>query len=316
MMKRAKFLSKIGAILLLSGSIIFFIAFAAAGFRIGNLNGIKAFAKTDELEAAESIAITLNTTDVDIIFDDSADKISIKYEEMKDSNGETLLKFNVSRKNGKITVSEWESWKSEIYIFDFNSPKITLTIPSSLGVALNVTTDTGDISLLGNASLKESSFTTDTGDVVTASATIKSTETLSFLTDTGDFFLGKVDTGALVIETDTGDVELKKQIKANSVSIKSDTGDIEAYADIIADKLNIRLDNGEFDSSAIIDAMEINVLLDNADVDATFIGEKSDYTIMVSIDNGDSNVKNGGNGARRLNVKSNNGDIEIKFRSR
>ena len=66
----------------------------------------------------------------------------------------------------------------------------------------------------------------------------------------------------------------------------------------------------------MIDAMEINVLLGNADIDAALIGEKSDYTIAANVKNGESNIRSGGNGARRLNVKSNNGDIEIKFRSR
>lgn len=316
MIKRAKFLSKVGGVLLLFGSVLFFIAFAASGFSFKTISGLDATAKSEELPICDSITVNVDTSNVKIIFDDSAELITLKHEELTDSNGELIRKFNVSYENGKISVNEWESLKSELYLFDFHISQIELTIPSSLAVALNVTTDTGDVSLSGNGNLKKSSFETDTGDVVTTSAIIKSSESITFLTDTGDIYLGKLNTGAVLIETNTGDILLEEKITASTVSVKSDTGDIDAIADIITNALSVNIKNGDFESSAIIDAMEISASLWNGDIEVALIGESADYTVILNVHNGDANIQSGGNGARRLNVKSNSGDIEIKFRSR
>ena len=156
----------IGIVALLLGAIIFVIGLAAAGWNIFNISGITVTDNTyNEAGTVQNLNINLDTSDLTIIFDESADKISVVYPTEKNQKGELVSEITVTESGNTLSVTHKNSWKKHVFLFNFTDTKIKITVPAKRVMSLNVETDTGDVKLEGNATLANSAIETDTGDI-------------------------------------------------------------------------------------------------------------------------------------------------------
>ena len=327
----------IGIILLIIGGIVFVIGFAISGFNYNKLSSVKVVegSFTESADAPiDKIEILFNTTDITVKFDDLASEISVSYQTLADRNDKAITTITATVNSGKLTVKE--DYARKIHLFPFTpSTQTTVTIPASRVISLVSDVDTADITVIGTATLQSVVFKTDTGDVNTKDAVIKSLTSFSIETDTGDARLGKIDTPSLSIETDTGytaltedvvtdvanlevdtgDIAVMKSLTANKIQLELDTADLKIKGKIKTSSLFIDLSTGDIESdNGVIDAESIVIDGGTGDVEMTLFGKLSDYTVTINQGTGDSNIKNQGGGSRTLNITLSTGDVDVDFK--
>lgn len=335
-----RFLSKLlalGIIFVLIGGIVFVIGFAMSGFNYDKLSSVKVVdgSFTESADAPiDKIELLFDTTDITVKFDDSASEISISYQMLADKNDKAITTITTAVDSGKLTLKE--DLARKINLFPFSpSTKATVTVPASRIISLFCNVDTADITVIGSATLQSVTFKSDTGDVNTKDAIIKSLSSFSIETDTGDSRLGKIDTPSLIIETDTGRTTFTEDVVTDVAKIETDTGDITVMKSLTANRIDAELDTGNLKfkgnvktssllietntgdietDNAIIDAESIVINGSTGDVEVTLFGKSSDYTVTINQSTGDSNIKNQGGGSRTLNISLSTGDVEVDFK--
>lgn len=334
-----RFLSRLlafGIILTIIGGILFAIAFSISGFNFRKMSSVTAVEHSFTESADEpinNIKIKLDTSDINVIFDENATEVSATYQTLNAKNDNVLTSIEVSVESGKLTIEETKEFK--IHIFPYVSDaKATITIPSSREITLSTEVTTGDITVSGNATVKGLELKSSTGDIDMRGATIKSLSGISMETDTGWLSLGKFDTVSLSIKGNTGDVyihdgvvtgETKIQLTTGDLTIvnslisskietKASTGDVTFKGNLKASTLSIETSTGEIESDdGVVDAESIVIDTSTADVKMTLKGKLSDYTVLIDQSTGDSNISNSVGGSRTLNISVSTGDIEIDF---
>ena len=328
----------LGIILVLIGGIVFVIGFAMSGFNLDKLSSLKVVegSFTESADAPiDKIELLFNSTDITVKFDETASEISVVYETLTDKNDKAITTISATVESGKLTVKEACARKINIFPFS-KSTKATVTIPKDRVISLISKVDTGDVTIIGTATLQEVSLTADTGDVKTKDAVIKSLTSFFMESDTGDFRLGKIDTPYLHIETDTGYTTFTEDVVADAVEIEVDTGDIRVMKSLSANKTEIEMSTAdlklfgtlkttslfvEFSTGdveaedGVIDAESIVMEGRTGDVEATLFGKLSDYTVLINQGTGHSNVKNQEGGPKRLSISLSTGDVEIDFKN-
>ncbi len=297
---------------ILLGALIFFIGFAISGFNIFNLTKIEHVEKTYSTEAApvSRISVTSGSYDVTLRFEDGIDKISATYGEKLLPDGEVMSCLSASVEGGVLNISVIDSKKFTIW--DFNSSKLNITIPSDVNADVAVNVKSADINVIGNAILKSLDIEVSSGDVDTTAALISVNGAISVDGDTGDVELGEITAASLEIETDTGDVKLNK-ITTGVLNIECDTGDVE-LGKITAESIRIETDTGDVEcDGGVIEASSITVTTDTGDVELTLSGSELDYTVKAYTATGSSNVSDRIGGEKTLTVRLSTGDIRIKF---
>lgn len=307
----------IGIIFIFVGGLIFFIGFAASGFNFNTLSGVR-HENTTKTESSDtkydSITIDFDTVDINIVFDQSADAVSISYPLSFNKNGDALNEVTVTESENGIILKERVIWKRGLMFWGIKTPVLTVTIPAERSVSLNLETDTGDIVFIGDGQLENLSISVDTGDIKAGDSEISVTEDVNLESDTGDAKFKSIIANNFIAELDTGDLFLGDATVFNNMDISTDTGKINFTGTIIADTIKIDVDTGDVRAKkAVIDAQTITVKSDTGDVSATLAGTKSDYTILISLSTGDSNVENQSGGARSFSLKSSTGDCNVFF---
>lgn len=335
-----KFLSRLlafGIILTIIGAIVFAVGFSISGFNYSKMSSISVVDNiyTESADAQiDSLAILFDTTDIAVNFDENATEISITYQTLESKNKKPITSVTVSVESGKLTLKEYN--ENRFYLFPIKpSAKTTVTIPASRQISLFTEVDTGDVTITGNTTLKSLKINSDTGDIDTRAAVIKSLSDMSFETDTGSIKLGKIDTDTLSIDESTGDVSILEGVVANKTEIELSTGDLTVISSLAAKTVEIKASTGDVlfkgnvktesllldtrtgeieSDGAVIDAEEITIETSTADVELTLKGKLSDYTVLVEQSTGESNITNRTGGSRTLNINVSTGDIEIEFK--
>jgi len=193
-------LVKIGLVLTLLGGIIFVAAFAASDFNFEKMSGIvtttETYTESDGF-TANKLVLDFDTTDIKLNFDENATKISIQYNEKITKKGDTLSYVTPSERDGIITLIETKNWKENLFLWDFKTPTVTVTIPKERVLELVIETDTGDVTITGTGTLNGAEISTDTGDVYATRATLISTKAIKFEADTGDVKLKNLTAAGL-----------------------------------------------------------------------------------------------------------------------
>lgn len=317
MKKSLSRLVKIGLVLTLLGGIIFVAAFAASDFNFEKMSGIvtttETYTESDGF-TANKLVLDFDTTDIKLNFDENATKISIQYNKKSTKRGDTLSYVTPSERDGTITLVETKNWKENLFLWDFKTHIVTVTIPKERVLELVIETDTGDVTITGTGTLNGAEISTDTGDVYATRATLISTKAIKLEADTGDVKLKNLTAAGLDIETDTGDITLTDVTVSDSIILSADTGDLEIKGSLNARYLEIETDTGEFDADeAVINAEIISIKTDTGDITARIAGKLTDYEVKAKTRTGDSNITNQAGGARKLTLISSTGDIEIFF---
>ncbi len=279
---------------------------------------------TDHFETSEhtvtedfqSIAIDTDTADVTFVLGDGEDCTVTCYEKEN-------IKHTVTVEDGTLSVKvhDTRKWYEHIGI-QFDSPKITISIPKDTYGALTVKTDTGDVTVPRELQFQSLNVTVSTGDVK-CYATV--TEALQISTSTGEIFVENMTAGSLSASTSTGNVTLSDiacdgeveigvstgktkltNLTCKRLSSTGSTGDIILTNVIATEAFSIERSTGDvrFDRC---DAAEILVITDTGDVSGSLLSEK---IFSVDTDTGRKEVPDTHTGGR-CKITTDTGDVTI-----
>ncbi len=164
----------------------------------------------------------------------------------------------------------------DIRITDLSTGELELSVSTGDVSVSGVTCDgevkanasTGKISL---SSITCKSFTSsaDTGDISLTG--VVTTEKLLIERETGDVELERCNAAKLFITTDTGEVELDR-CDADEIFIETDTGDVEGS--LLSDKVFIvRTDTGEVDVPKTVTGGRCEITTDTGDIEIKIVGD-------------------------------------------
>ena len=310
-----------GALTLLGGT-VFTIGMAAAGWDFTILNTVEYKYKTYETNGSPTeIVMEFETTDIAVYFDDTATQIRVEYPEAYNKKGKQISTVTVAEADGKLVLrEETKGWESFIWNIGPSACASVYVpsgyLPSADGCALRLETDTGDVTLHGNAALRSLTIETDTGDLSLSELTA---ENLQIEVDTGDVTLnGKVTlTGALTIDTDTGDLKISDMVTAKTISLKTDTGEIYAKKMLTGEAIAIRTSTGDIECNGPLHGTSLILSTSTGDIEARIAGKNAEYAITVEQSTGSTNVHSNlesvTNATKSLKLKTGTGDIHVEF---
>ncbi len=301
--------------LLLTGGIIFVVAFGSAGWKFSAFTSVVVQTETyEEKEDSPISTLVIDFETADILVKEG-DALSVEYPLIKNRRGKAMNQVTVQDENGTLSVSdEYTSW-GHIGIWGFSDIILTVTIPKGRVLTLDWETDTGDITFAkGEYAFTTIDIETDTGDIQTGAATLVCETEALFTTNTGDVDAENITAQKIIVDTDTGDVELQNCVAAQAIFIETSTGDVELSGSVVAPTVNVETDTGDVSTDeCVLEAESVTFTTDTGDVEITLAGAASDYTITVETDTGRSNLSSGGNGSKKLSITTDTGDIQVRF---
>ena len=320
-MKKMKIVMIVSALVVVLGLALTLLGLLIMRFDWKRLEFSNYQSKTYEfVEDFNSIVIDIDTADVDFrLSQDGVCRVSCFEDEQRS--------HTVTVQDGTLQIGVTATkWYHHIGLFNFNEPTITVSLPKAAYDALQINTDTGDVTLPSELSFTNATVKCDTGDVSWQSAVA---ETLTVTTDTGDIKIagvspkklsvkdhtgdisvsdGKIE--ALEVSTHTGEVELSL-IECGALTLESDTGDVELKSLIATGAISITTDTGEVDLDGC-DAATISIRTNTGDVWGLLLSEK---VFVTKTDTGDVDVPRGTSGGA-CEVTTDTGDIELSIKGK
>lgn len=319
-MKKMKIAMIISAIVIAVGLALALLGLLMMRFDWRRLDLSHYQSKTHEfVEDFNSISIDVDTADVSFrLSQDGVCRVACFEDERKT--------HTVTVQNGTLQIRVAKSkWYHNIGLFNFNEPSITVSLPKEAYDALEIDTDTGDVSLPRELSFTNATLECHTGDVNWQSAV---SDTLSVTTDTGEIGIAGVSPKKLSVKDHTGDIsvgdgkievlevsthtgEVKLfSIECGTLTVESDTGDVE-LKDLLAETaISITTNTGDVDLEAC-DAATVTVRTDTGDVWGILLSEK---VFVTKTDTGDVEVPKSTSGGV-CEVITDTGDIELSVSS-
>ena len=215
-MKKATILS---VVFILVGSIIFAVAMSLSKWDFKKLSTVNY--QTNEhflTESFDSVEISTKTANINfVITEDSTAKV-VCYEE-KD------LKHSVTVSGGVLSIKVEDNRNFLKFLrVDFNSPKITVYLPSKDYANLKVNASTANV-LVENAKFSDIDISVSTGDVTVKNQALSGD--LNVKVSTGETSVENVTCKNLFTDGSTGKVWLKNVIAEQKITVERSTGDIE-----------------------------------------------------------------------------------------
>ena len=265
--------------------------------------------------------ITVKTTTADVDFRKSEDgecKI-VCYEKEK-------IKHSVAVTEGVLNIIEQDgrAWYDYISIFSFQTPKITVYLPSSGYCNLNVNVTTGNVEVANDFRFENISIEGSTGDTKCAAAALadvkikRSTGNISFeglsagkielSASTGDIFVSSVGcSGELKASLSTGNVNMKN-LWCGKLSINSSTGDVNLDDVISRDTFNIKTGTGNVVMKAC-NSYELFISTSTGNVYGSLLSEK---VFLVETGTGDKDLPKTASGGRCV-VTTGTGNVKFEI---
>ncbi len=302
MNKSTKILLKLGIIFTVLGLGLFVFAFSMADWNFENLSTTKYQENQHEIiQEFEKISINIDTADVN--FEISNDKTAKVVCFERESQPHTV---SVANQTLCINYDE-QPWYSNITLFSFKSPKITVYLPQKAYSELLVVASTADVRITKEFTFNNISVTTSTGDITLSNITTVDT---NLTVSTGEVKLNKINCkNDLKIAVSTGDTEIYDSQCGNLISSGS-TGDLDLINVIASGKFTIERSTGDVEIEAS-DASEIAIMTDTGDVTATLLSSK---IFSIFTDTGRINVPISLEGGL-CQVTTDTGDIKISIKN-
>lgn len=289
-----KILAIVGVSLLIMGCVVFVVAMSVNGWDFSEFTRQYETKTLVATEQKSTVVLDLQNSDVQIVYNASAQYITVEYAVAKTTSGKELSQFVVVNNNGELRLREEPNL--QFWFFGIGiKPTATITLPNNQ-CSLSVDTDNGKIVIddsVANGSFVNLDLETDNGSI-TIDGNVTCTN-LDVSTSNGKIvFNGNVTaTNELEAESDNGVIIVDGKLTANSVSLETNNGAITANGTIDAQKLHLETKNGK--------------------ITAKLEGKNADYGISVKTGNGSCNVNDSEGGVRKLYAKTDNGSIEITF---
>lgn len=281
MRKSTKIWLIIAALLVVAGISLFAAAMTAYHWNFTRLSTVTYETTTYEIsESFSNISIHVRTADI-IIVPSPEGKCRVEcYEEEKGSHCVTV-------ENDTLTVELTDARTAEDYIayigINIDSPKITVYLPMAQYASIFAQASTGSIRM-EQIHADTLDLTVNTGKITLSDATCQGTVTVNVTTGKSD--IADLRCENLISSGNTGDINMKNVIAADSFSIQRTTGDVD------------------FDRC---DACEIYVKTNTGDVRGSLLSEKD---FIAQTDTGNVTVPRIGTGGV-CQIDTTTGDIYI-----
>ena len=316
-MRKMKIILWIGIALLFIGALIFAISFALSGFHFQFLSNVKTVTRRFDETAdnpIQSIAINFDNAEIEVRMQDDIDTLAIEYPQAQNKKGENLSEIKVEETDGKISIVESYKWQAQLFSWNFTNPTVVLYLPAHRTYSLDLSSNNGEIRLTqGALNASTISLHTNNGAITSKQTDIACAGDVKIETDNGAITLGFIQANALQAETNNGEISLSGCSVSQTVALESDNGAIVFTGELKANEFIAETDNGAIRGSGVIEANKITLSTNLGNVSAKLAGKKSDYTITVEYDLGNTNVHSQTGGEKILSVGSDLGNIQIDF---
>jgi DUF4097 and DUF4098 domain-containing protein YvlB len=258
-----------GGSFMLAAAIIFVIGMTSIGWDFYALDTAEYSDKeyilsAEDTAALTSVAVTVDSGKIDIFALDSTHTTVGVYYNENESNPDTTVKFE----NGKLTVRQKYKFNikdlSIVHNWNFTQRKISLYLPDNVDL-IEIKANSGSANIDGITAGKFT-FDISSGKVYLASVNAVSAE---FDIDSGSVTLNTVTADSLSFDINSGKAYLKN-VTATNISAEIDSGKI--------DLKNVSVYN-------------LSAEINSGKITGEIAGNKADYTIMVSVKSGSSNIK-------------------------
>lgn len=292
-----KVLAAVGSVLLAVGAVLFFSAFAFAGFDTSKLYGLKyGYEVYEQSGEIETVEIDYEYANIKIIPIEE-DKINVVYPVLTDKDGNRENDYTVTETEKKLTLTESRSWfkYGTRFLFRTNDPpELTVKIPRSAKLNFLIKTVNGKIE-----------FAPGGEDLYTGNK-------IELSTVNGNVEISRVEASYLSARSTNGTVSAEAVKAEGEASLATVNGKITADT-VNAENFSAHTTNGNISVIRLIGEL-IRINSTNGDVTAVFVGNADDYVVTAETVNGDVNGAEGKNGAEKsIYVKTVNGDINISF---
>ncbi len=301
MRNKSKIWLIVATALFVLGTILFVSVMTACRWDFTKLNTVNHETNTHQIdETFNDISVHTDTADIRFVpSEDGACKVVCK-ERAKE-------KHAVSVEKGELTVRmiDKRKWYDHIGI-SFGSTSVTVYLPQTQYFSLSVHTDTGDITIPKEFTLKTLDVSGSTGDV-TCHALI--TEYAKIAVSTGDVTLTNANCqGDVSVKVSTGKAYLQNVTCQNLVS-NGNTGDLTLKNVIATGNFTLTRSSGDiaFDGC---DASQISVETDTGDVTGTL---RSPMAFTASTNTGKVIVPENATGGGICKIRTDTGDIVISL---
>lgn len=319
-MKKMRIAMIVSVIIVAAGVVLSLVGLLMMRFDWKRLDLSHYQSKNHEIsEDFNSISIDVDTADVILrLSQDGVCRVSC-FEDERNPHTVTVQDGTLQI---RVTASKWYH---HIGFFNFNEPSVTVSLPKAAYDALQIKTNTGDVTLPGELSFKNAAVECDTGDVNWRSAV---SDTLSVITDTGDIEIVGVSPSTLSAKTHTGDISVGEGKIAEKLEVTTHTGEVDLFA-IECGALTVESDTGDVEMKELLAAETISVITNTGDValdrcDAAAITVRTDtgdvFGVLLSekvfltkTDTGDVDVPKGTSGGT-CEIVTDTGDIEFEIK--
>ena len=309
----------VAASLVLAGLLTVTCALTVAQWDFTNLSSTKLETNTHEIpEAYQNISVVTDTADVVFIPCEGEKTSVVCHESVKETH-------RVEVRDGTLIIElvDTRKWYDYINIgINFDSPKITVSLPEGAYGTLTHKGSTGDVDIPDAFSFESMDIAVSTGDVTCAASV---TGAMKIKASTGDIKVGDLSAGELSLSVSTGKVSASAVTVEGDMSIRvstgksnltdvtcknftstGNTGGITMINVVVAEKMSVTRSTGDvkFDRC---DAAEIAIVTDTGDVTGTLRSEK---IFLPKSDTGDIDVPESVSGGK-CRITTDTGDIRI-----
>lgn len=320
MSKEVKMWLVIATSLVLIGCIILGCALYMAEFDFKKLQTTKYETNTHEInEKFENIEIHTNTANITFLLSKNEKIEVLCFEETKEKH-----LVSVKENTLFIELQNNKKWYEHIGI-NWNSPKITLSLPKGKYGDLKIKLSTGDVKIPKHFGFKSMDIKGSTGEINSA-AEVQGA--VKMKTSTGGISLENISAGSLNLTVSTGKLSVSNVIckedakfkastgktilsdlKCKNLTSDADTGDLILTNVIAQGKLSAKRSTGyvKFEAS---DAAEIFIETDTGNVSGTLLSEK---VFITESDTGFVSVPKNATGGK-CEISTDTGNIRITYK--
>ena len=303
--------------LLLVGGLLFGGAMSMLNWNFEKLSAAQYETNTYEI-TEEYKSISVITDCADVVFEASQDTTVVCHEQ---SN----MKHLVSVKDGVllIEIHDTRKWHEHIGV-NFDTSKITVSLPQGAYDALSIKGDTGDVKLPHDFTFESLDVSTSTGNI-NSQASVRGAVTIK--ASTGDICLDGISAGSLDLSVTTGKLEASfvscegdvtvgistgktvlKDLSCKNLTSSGVSGDVLLENVISTGKMSVERTTGSV-KLVECDAAEVFVKTDTGRIDGSFLSEK---IVFAQSNTGKINVPKSTVGGK-CEIITNTGDIKIQI---
>lgn len=263
---------------------------------------------SNNYETSQNVSkLVVTDVQMDIEVKKSADeKIRVQYYELDE---EYYYSFSYNNASSTLRVER----KEKVIIGGHKisgSYKTVVYVPENYDGSIEITTVVGNITVEGVAA-KSIKTTTTTGNVTYKNANV-SEETKVKIT-TGSFNLKNSQLNSIDLENVNGSTDIEDTDFKGDVIIKINNGDLNMDSVITESKFDITISNGETIMKKIDFKTLLSVVTTTGATTLSLNGAKKEYTLNTQYEVGSVNVDDFTQGNKSIYIKTEVGDISVKF---